>query len=126
MRKLGLFSLLFLLVLVVAACGAPAGAPAGGEAGGGEAAAPSGDSQLPVDVPRNEVFVADQIFRYSVIDNYNFWVNGPQEPHRHALMMETLWYRDQETGERIYNLERYYNNLAGHAEGSDYLPKRFT
>ena len=31
-----------------------------------------------------------------------------------------------ETGERIYNLERYYNNLAGHAEGSDYLPARFT
>ncbi len=30
------------------------------------------------------------------------------------------------TGERIYNLERYFNNLAGHAEGSDYLPKRFT
>ena len=29
-------------------------------------------------------------------------------------------------GERIYNLERYYNNLAGHGEGSDYLPKRFT
>ena len=29
-------------------------------------------------------------------------------------------------GERIYNLERYYNNLAGFAEGSDYLPKRFT
>ncbi len=29
------------------------------------------------------------------------------------------------TGERIYNLERYYNNLAGHGEGSDYLPKRF-
>jgi aldehyde:ferredoxin oxidoreductase len=28
-------------------------------------------------------------------------------------------------GERIYNLERYYNNLAGHGEGSDYLPKRF-
>ena len=102
MRKLGLFSLLFLLVLVVAACGAPAGAPAGGEAGGGEAAAPSGDSQLPVDVPRNEVFVADQIFRYSVIDNYNLWVNGPHNPHRHALMMETLWYRDQETGELLY------------------------
>ncbi len=31
-----------------------------------------------------------------------------------------------ETGERIYNLERYYNNLAGFGEGSDYLPKRFT
>ena len=30
------------------------------------------------------------------------------------------------TGERIYNLERYYNNLAGYAEGSDYLPDRFT
>ncbi|HYF79163.1 MAG TPA: aldehyde ferredoxin oxidoreductase family protein [Symbiobacteriaceae bacterium] len=29
------------------------------------------------------------------------------------------------TGERIYNLERYYNNLAGLGEGSDYLPKRF-
>jgi aldehyde:ferredoxin oxidoreductase len=28
-------------------------------------------------------------------------------------------------GERVYNLERYYNNLAGHGEGSDYLPKRF-
>jgi aldehyde:ferredoxin oxidoreductase len=30
------------------------------------------------------------------------------------------------TGERIYNLERAYNNQAGFAEGSDYLPKRFT
>ncbi len=30
------------------------------------------------------------------------------------------------TGERIYNLERYYNNLAGLGEGSDYLPQRFT
>ncbi|HNB51835.1 MAG TPA: aldehyde ferredoxin oxidoreductase family protein [Anaerolineales bacterium] len=29
------------------------------------------------------------------------------------------------TGERIYNLERYYNNLAGYGEGSDYLPARF-
>ncbi|GAB4454100.1 MAG: aldehyde ferredoxin oxidoreductase family protein [Anaerolineales bacterium] len=29
------------------------------------------------------------------------------------------------TGERIYNLERYYNNLVGFREGSDYLPKRF-
>ena len=95
--------LVFALMLVLAAC-APAGG--GGEAAGGEeAAAPAGggDSQLPVDVPRESVFVADQIFRYSVIDNYNFWVNGPQEPHRHALMMETLWNRDQETGERLYD-----------------------
>ncbi len=29
------------------------------------------------------------------------------------------------TGERIYNLERHYNNLAGIGEGSDRLPKRF-
>jgi len=28
-------------------------------------------------------------------------------------------------GERVYNLERYYNNLNGFLEGSDYLPKRF-
>ncbi len=30
------------------------------------------------------------------------------------------------TGERIYNLERHYNNLVGFKEGSDTLPKRFT
>ena len=29
-------------------------------------------------------------------------------------------------GERVYTLERYYNNLAGLREGSDYLPERFT
>ena len=29
-------------------------------------------------------------------------------------------------GERVYNLERYYNNLAGFGEGSDTLPERFT
>jgi aldehyde:ferredoxin oxidoreductase len=29
-------------------------------------------------------------------------------------------------GERIYNLERHYNNLAGFREGSDTLPPRFT
>ncbi|MBM2848728.1 MAG: aor, partial [Anaerolineales bacterium] len=28
-------------------------------------------------------------------------------------------------GERVYNLERYYNNRAGFREGSDYLPERF-
>jgi aldehyde:ferredoxin oxidoreductase len=31
-----------------------------------------------------------------------------------------------EAGERIYTLERYYNNLAGFREGSDTLPDRFT
>ena len=29
-------------------------------------------------------------------------------------------------GERVYNLERYYNNLAGFGAGSDTLPERFT
>ena len=29
------------------------------------------------------------------------------------------------TGERIYNLERHYNNINGFREGSDYLPERF-
>lgn len=29
-------------------------------------------------------------------------------------------------GERVYNLERYYNNLVGFGEGSDTLPARFT
>ena len=28
-------------------------------------------------------------------------------------------------GERVFNLERYYNNLAGFGAGSDYLPERF-
>ncbi len=28
-------------------------------------------------------------------------------------------------GERVFNLERYYNNLIGFREGSDYLPERF-
>jgi aldehyde:ferredoxin oxidoreductase len=28
-------------------------------------------------------------------------------------------------GERVYNLERFYNNQAGFREGSDYLPERF-
>ncbi len=31
-----------------------------------------------------------------------------------------------EAGERIYNLERHFNNLAGFGEGSDTLPARFT
>jgi aldehyde:ferredoxin oxidoreductase len=29
-------------------------------------------------------------------------------------------------GERVFTLERYYNNLNGFREGSDYLPERFT
>jgi aldehyde:ferredoxin oxidoreductase len=30
-----------------------------------------------------------------------------------------------EVGDRVNNLERHYNNLAGFGEGSDYLPERF-
>jgi aldehyde:ferredoxin oxidoreductase len=30
-----------------------------------------------------------------------------------------------EAGERVYNLERHYNNLVGFGQGSDTLPKRF-
>jgi aldehyde:ferredoxin oxidoreductase len=30
-----------------------------------------------------------------------------------------------EVGERVFNLERHYNNLVGFREGSDYLPERF-
>ena len=103
MKKLNMLFVLFLfMTLSLAACAAPAGDSSGGDtAAPAEPAAPTGDSQLPVDVPREEMFVADQIFRYSVIDNYNLWVNGPHNPHRHALIMETLWYRDQETGELI-------------------------
>ncbi|GIV79758.1 MAG: peptide ABC transporter substrate-binding protein [Litorilinea sp.] len=106
-KQYWLLAVLLILSLLIGACSGPAPAaeaPAGSGAAG-QAAAPApaaaGSSQLPVDVPRQDLFVMDQIFRYSVIDNYNFWINGPHEPHRHALMMETLWIRDQETGERI-------------------------
>jgi peptide/nickel transport system substrate-binding protein len=57
---------------------------------------------LPVEVPREEMFVVDQIFRYGVAGNYNIWTTGGTTPHRHAMMNETLWYRDQETGDRLY------------------------
>lgn len=59
-------------------------------------------SGLPVDVPRKDVFVADQIFRYDNVDNYNMWVNGVNTPTRHGLLMDTLWYSDAETGKRVY------------------------
>ncbi|MBV7328218.1 hypothetical protein KFU94_08140 [Chloroflexi bacterium TSY] len=96
-----LLAVLLTLSLIVSACGAAPSEADGGDSSAPAAAAPAGDSQLPVDVPRDELFVADQIFRYNVIGNFNFWVNGPHTPHRHALIAETLWYRDQETGERI-------------------------
>lgn len=62
----------------------------------------SGTSLLPVDVPREDLFVADQIFRYGTPGNFNLHLPTSLTPHRHALMMETFWYRDQETGKRLY------------------------
>lgn len=45
-----------------------------------------------------------------------------------AAMTGDPWTADDlmTVGERVYNLERHYNNLHGFGEGSDYLPKRFT
>ena len=62
----------------------------------------SGNSLLPVNVPRTDLFVADQIFRYNVAGQYNLHIPSGNTPHRHGLMMETFWYRDQETGKRLY------------------------
>ena len=64
----------------------------------------TGNSLLPVDVPREDLFVADQIFRYNVAGNYNLHLPTSTTPHRHGLMMETFWYRDQETGERLFGV----------------------
>ena len=61
-------------------------------------------SNLPIDLPRQEVFVVDQIFRYSVVDNFNLWMPGPPSPTRQGLIMDSLWYIDQETGEWINSL----------------------
>lgn len=74
------------------------------------AAQPSG---LPVDVPREELFIADQITRRNTPGNFNLWVPGVIPGIRQALMMETLWYRDQETGELIHGAaisDPLYNN----------------
>jgi peptide/nickel transport system substrate-binding protein len=69
-----------------------------------EPAAPAAESDLPVDVPREQVLVVDQIFRYSVVDNFNFFVPGPPSPTQQGLLYDTLWYLDQETGEWINSL----------------------
>ena len=88
------------------ACVAPA-SPGGDEAATSSAEKPlAASSLLPVDVPREELFVADQIFRYNVAGNYNLHTNTSSTPHRHALMMETFWYRDQETGELLYGVAK--------------------
>ncbi len=55
---------------------------------------------------------------------FSQFAEGPEE---YAKQLAAYWGRPVtpeeilRIGERIYNLERYYNNLAGWAEGSDYL-----
>src|SRR5947209_4966039 len=64
-----------------------------------------GGSGLPVSVPREQVYVVDQIFRYSVANNFNMFVpGGPPSPTRQGLVMDTLWYIDQDSGEWINSL----------------------
>lgn len=59
---------------------------------------------------------------------FSSFAEGAEE---YALQYAAMTGRDftaddvMHTGERIFNLERYYNNLAGFGEGSDTLPKRF-
>ena len=64
-----------------------------------------GGSGLPITVPREQVYVVDQIFRYSVANNFNLFVpGGPPSPTRQGLVMDTLWYIDQDSGEWINSL----------------------
>ena len=65
---------------------------------------PSSKSQLPVDLPRQDILVVDQIFRYSVVENFNLWMPGIPSPTRQGLIMDSLWYIDQETGQQINSL----------------------
>lgn len=61
---------------------------------------------------------------------FSAFAEGPEEYAEQYRVMVGLDKFDMNdaltTGERVYNLERHYNNLAGFREGSDYLPKRFT
>ncbi len=70
---------------------------------------------------------------HAVSDSFNIckfsaFAEGVEEYLEQFNAMTGLEYTAEELlrcGERIYNLERYYNNLAGFREGSDYLPERF-
>jgi aldehyde:ferredoxin oxidoreductase len=60
---------------------------------------------------------------------FSAFAEGPEEyASQYAAMTGLTFTVDDllKTGERIYNLERLYNNLAGYGAGSDYLPERFT
>jgi peptide/nickel transport system substrate-binding protein len=64
-----------------------------------------GGGGLPISVPREQVYVVDQIFRYSVANNFNLFVpGGPPSPTRQGLVMDCLWYIDQDSGEWINSL----------------------
>src|SRR5437762_1754905 len=64
-----------------------------------------GGSGLPVTVPRDQVYVVDQIFRYSVANNFNLFVpGGPPMPTRQGLVFDALWYLDQYSGDWINSL----------------------
>lgn len=64
-----------------------------------------GGGGLPISVPRDQVYVVDQIFRYSVANNFNMFVpGGPPTPTRQGLVMDNLWYIDQDSGEWINSL----------------------
>jgi aldehyde:ferredoxin oxidoreductase len=56
-----------------------------------------------------------------------FAEDAEQYAAQYAVAMGIPFTADEvmKTGERVYNLERYYNNLAGFREGSDTLPERF-
>jgi aldehyde:ferredoxin oxidoreductase len=59
---------------------------------------------------------------------FSAFAQGPEEyAAQYAAMTGSACSPDDvlKIGERIYNLERYYNNLAGFREGSDSLPQRF-
>ena len=62
-------------------------------------------TQIPVDLPRDKVFVVDQIYRYATAGRFNLWMSGGGEaPSVHGLLFDTLWFVDQETGEFINSL----------------------
>jgi aldehyde:ferredoxin oxidoreductase len=59
---------------------------------------------------------------------FSAFAEGPEEyasQYASAIGVEFSAADVSACGERIYNLERYYNNLAGFREGSDTLPERF-
>lgn len=63
-------------------------------------------AQLPVNIPRNETLILDQIFRYGLPNNFNLWNVNAATPTRQGLFSDTLWYIDQQTGKWINALAK--------------------